>query len=202
MSVISVAGIGLFSGGRFAWAQGGTIGMVSRSAGSVAIIRGGATMPGTANAEVAESDQVRTGADGRAEVTFTDGSVLTVGPDSEIAISTFAPDPAESNAVFDLLSGIARLTVNKATEWGSFEVRTATAVASVRGTDYLVEETGTASAVFVSEGRVSVSSRVGAGTVVIRAGQGVDVTNVYEPLVVKTWGEKRRDAALARVTFP
>ena len=78
----------------------------------------------------------------------------------------------------------------------------ATAVASVRGTEYLVDSADAASAVFVVEGRVAVSSRAGAGTVVIRAGQGVDVTAEYVPLVVKTWGAKRRDAALARVTFP
>lgn len=202
LSAVSVAAFGLLTVGRPACAQEAPAGRVSRSVGVVSVIRGGATQPGAADVVIHESDQIRTGADGRAEVTFTDGSVLTVGPDSEVAISSFAPDPQESNAVMDLLSGIVRVTVNKATGWGRFDVRTTTAVASVRGTDYLVEDTGTASAVFVAEGRVAVSSRAGAGTVVIREGQGVDVTSDYVPLVVKTWGEKRRDAALARVTFP
>lgn len=202
LTAVSVAAFGLFATGRSAWAQEANIGRVSRSVGAVSVIRGGAIQAAAPDAPVSESDQIRTGADGRAEVTFNDGSVLTVGPDSEVAISAFAPDPQGSNAVIDLLSGIVRVTVNKATQWGRFDVRTATAVASVRGTDYLVEDTGTASAVFVAEGRVAVSSRAGAGTVVIRAGQGVDVSSEPAPLVVKTWGAKRRDAALARVTFP
>ncbi|WP_374367690.1 FecR domain-containing protein [Dongia sp.] len=202
LSAVSVAVFGLFMADRSARAQELAIGRVSRSVGAVSVIRGGAVQAGAIDAPVSESDQIRTGPDGRAEITFSDGSVLTVGPDSEVALSAFAPDPQASNAVIDLLSGIVRVTVNKATEWGRFDVRTSTAVASVRGTDYLVEETGAASAVFVAEGRVAVSSRAGAGTVVIRAGQGVDVTGDLAPLVVKTWGANRREAALARVTFP
>jgi hypothetical protein len=201
LSAVTVTGVSLLSAGGLALAQGAGVGRISRSVGAVSLVRGGAAQAGAIGATVSESDHVETGADGRAEITFTDGSVLTVGPESKVAIASFAPDPGESNAVLDLLSGIIRVTVNKATGWGRFEVRTSTAVASVRGTDYLVEDNGQASAVFVAEGRVAVSSRVGSGTVVIREGQGVDVTAEYVPLVVKAWGTNRRDAALARVTF-
>lgn len=176
-------------------------GRITRVSGSVSVLRGGQVQVGAPGDGVYASDGIRTGADSRAEVTFIDGSILTVGPESEVVVATFAPDPEESNAVLDLLAGIVRVTVNKATDWGRFDVRTTTAVASVRGTDYLVESNEAGSAVFVAEGRVAVSSRAGAGTAVLRAGQGVDVTAAYEPLVVKLWGAKRRDAALARVTF-
>lgn len=202
MAAISVASLGLLAQRRAAWAQGSAIGRISRAAGEVTIQRGAGSLSGAVDAAIEATDRLRTGADSRAEVTFSDNSVMTVGPESEVAIASFAPAVEESNAVLDLLSGIVRVTVNAATGWGRFEVRTATAVASVRGTDYLVELGDKGSAVFVSEGRVAVSSRAGAGTVVIREGQGVDVTPEYTPLVVKTWGAKRRDAALARVTFP
>lgn len=180
----------------------GPVGQVSRLAGTVTLVRGGAEMPAAVGMDVLQDDAIRSASGSRAEVTFTDGSLLTIGPESEISVSYFAPEEAESNAVFDLLAGIARLTVNKATGWGRFEVRTATAVASVRGTDYLVEATPGKSAVFVAEGRVAVSSRAGSGTVVLREGQGVDVPAEKAALTVKTWGAKRRDEALARVTFP
>lgn len=190
------------TGVRSAWAQDSAAGSISRLTGTATILRLAGTVPAAIGAEVGETDRIRTGVDSRAEVTFSDGSVLTVGPESEVAIATFAPAAGESNAVLDLIAGIVRVTVNKATNWGRFDVRTTTAVASVRGTDYLVEEAGGKSAVFVAEGRVAVSSRVGAGTIVIGAGQGVDVTAEYVPLVAKFWGAKRRDTALARVTFP
>ena len=170
--------------------------------GTATVVRQGAESPLAIDQAINIADTVRTAADSRAEVTFTDGSILTVGPSSEVAVSFFAPEASESTALLDLVSGIARMTVNKATAWGRFEVRTTTAVASVRGTDYLVEALPEKSSVFVAEGRVAVSSRVGAGTVVLREGQGVDVTGEYVYLVAKFWGEKRRIEALARVTFP
>lgn len=201
-AAVSVLSLGLALQRRDAWAQGGAVGRMSRMSGAVTIQRGDSAVAGSVDLPIEVTDRIRTGADSRAEITFDDNSVMTVGPESEVAIASFAPAAAESNAVIDLLSGIVRVTVNAATGWGRFEVRTATAVASVRGTDYLVELNEKGSAVFVAEGRVAVSSRAGAGTVVIREGQGVDVTAEYKPLVVKTWGAKRRDAALARVTLP
>lgn len=185
-----------------AQAEDGLAGHLSRIGGPVTVLRLGAESPAVVNGEIFVSDTIRTGTDGRAEVTFTDGSVLTVGPDSEVAVSFFAPEASESVALLDLISGIARMTVNKATAWGRFEVRTTTAVASVRGTEYLVEALPDKTAVFVAEGRVAVSSRAGAGTIILRKDQGVDVTKEYVELVAKTWGAKRRDAAMARVTFP
>ncbi len=186
---------------RAAMAAGGA-GTITRLAGSVTVQRAGSEVAGAAGMAIEVDDTIRSGPGSRAEVTFTDGSVLTIGPESDVAISFFAPEAAESNAVVDLIAGIARLTVNKATSWSSFEVRTTTAVASVRGTDYLVESVPGKSAVFVAEGRVAVSSRAGSGTVILREGQGVDVPAEKAPLVVKRWGPKRRDEALARVTFP
>jgi hypothetical protein len=183
-------------------AEGNAIGHISRIKGLVTIMRDGEALTLGVGREIEVADTLRTGLDGRAEITFSDASVLTVGPDSEVAVSFFAPEAAQATALLDLISGIIRVTVNKATAWGRFEVRTTTAVASVRGTEYLVEALPDKSAVFVTEGRVAVSSRAGAGTVILRAGQGVDVPKDKVPLVVKTWGAKRRDAALARVTFP
>lgn len=172
---------------RPAAAQDGLAGRVSRLAGTVTVVRQGSEVPLSVAQDINVADTIRTAADSRAEVTFTDGSILTVGPNSEVAVSFFAPEASELTALLDLISGIARMTVNKATAWGRFEVRTTTAVASVRGTDYLVEALPEKSSVFVAEGRVAVSSRVGAGTVVLREGQGVDVTGEYVDLVAKFW---------------
>ncbi|WP_368412921.1 FecR domain-containing protein [Dongia sp.] len=204
LPLAAVAGPVLFSLARSrpASAQDGVAGRISRLSGTATVVRQGAESPLAIDQAINIADTVRTAADSRAEVTFTDGSILTVGPSSEVAVSFFAPEASESTALLDLVSGIARMTVNKATAWGRFEVRTTTAVASVRGTDYLVEALPEKSSVFVAEGRVAVSSRVGAGTVVLREGQGVDVTGEYVDLVAKFWGEKRRIEALARVTFP
>lgn len=196
-----LAAVGLWLVPGFVSAAEGIAGQVSRLSGTVTVLRGGKEITPAVGDKINVADTIRSGPGGRAEVTFSDGSVLTIGPDSEVAVAFFAPEPSESTALLDLVAGIARMTVNKATSWGRFEVRTTTAVASVRGTDYLVEAVPGKSAVFVNEGRVAVSSRAGSGTVVLRQGQGVDVPAERGPLTVKTWGEKRRNEALARVSF-
>lgn len=194
--------LAVFASNRFAFAAEGEAGQISRLSGAITILRDGVEKSATIGEKVLTSDRIQSGNDARAEVTFADGSILTIGPDSEVVISFFAPEAPDSLALLDVIAGIARLTVNKATSWGRFDVRTTTAVASVRGTDYLVENTGLKTAIFVVEGRVAAASRAGSGTVILRQGQGVDVTSEKKPLFVNIWSEERRNELLARVTFP
>jgi len=101
------------------------------------------------------------------------------------------PQPAaievDGNAVF----------VDIAPGRGEFQILTPHAIASVRGTTYAVDVTGEATAVFVAEGVVGVARRDGTDDVQLEAGEGVDVTP-GAPLEVKSWGQARVDALLAR----
>lgn len=80
---------------------------------------------------------------------------------------------------------------------GGFQIRTPHAIASVRGTEYAVDVVPGATAVFVREGRVSVTETSEPGGVTLGPGQGVDVAP-GQPLVVRIWPAARRDALLAR----
>ncbi|MBZ8134965.1 FecR domain-containing protein [Afifella sp. IM 167] len=80
---------------------------------------------------------------------------------------------------------------------GEFQVLTPHAIASVRGTVYAVDVAAESTAVFVSEGVVGVARRDSTDDVQLAAGEGVDV-KPGEPLEVKTWGQGRVDALLAR----
>lgn len=79
----------------------------------------------------------------------------------------------------------------------AFQILTPHAIASVRGTTFIVDVTEEDTDVFVSEGSVGVAKRRLPGEVFLDAGEGVDVRR-DEPLVVKTWGAPRVDALLAR----
>lgn len=98
----------------------------------------------------------------------------------------------------DLTDG-AVLVEYPARRRGGFQVRTPHAVASVRGTTWIVDAGPGASAIFVQAGRVRVG-RTGrrSGAVVLAAGEGVDVAAGGGPLTVKTWGPERRLHLLAR----
>src|SRR3546814_8697799 len=81
-----------------------------------------------------------TGHAAQAMIEFADGSVVVIGPDCQIEVAEYAVDPAGSrwSAVLSLLAGIVRATVQPA-EGGRLEIRTQTAVASPRSTDWLVD---------------------------------------------------------------
>ena len=110
-------------------------------------------------------------------------------------------DAGPGQGLLDLVGGILRL--NLPGSWNRFEVITATAVASVRGTDWLIDAQGAQNtAVFVAEGRVEVENIARTGAVLLYPGFGTDVKAGALPTTPKRWAKKRVDAALARTAIP
>ncbi len=79
-----------------------------------------------------------------------------------------------------------------------FKVLTPQAIAAVRGTKWAVDAADAKTSVFVTNGRVGVIRRAGGRGVVLGPGEGVDV-EATGPLTVKTWGQPRVDALMARL---
>ena len=79
-----------------------------------------------------------------------------------------------------------------------FDVVTPQAIAAVRGTKWAVDAEGAKTSVFVVDGRVSVARPRGRGSVVLGAGDGVDVETTGE-LIVKRWPPARVAALMARL---
>jgi hypothetical protein len=80
-----------------------------------------------------------------------------------------------------------------------FKVLTPQAIAAVRGTKWAVDAAEAKTSVFVASGRVGVTRRAVRGRgVVLGPGEGVDV-EANGPLTVKTWGQPRVDALMARL---
>ncbi|MET3908676.1 ferric-dicitrate binding protein FerR (iron transport regulator) [Bradyrhizobium sp. S3.3.6] len=85
-----------------------------------------------------------------------------------------------------------------------FKVLTPQAIAAVRGTKWAVDVAEAKTSVFVANGRVGVARRAARGRgVVLGPGQGVDVEAAgpltVKTLTVKTWGQPRVDALMARL---
>jgi len=138
--IIACAGLAL----AFA-AQANDVGQVKTAKGSVHLERAGqriAVAPGTA---VRAGDTVVTGRDGSAGITFADNSLLSVGPDSSLAIDRYVFDPTTHAGQFDAslrrgsLAVVSGRMVKQSPE--SMRVRTPAAIMGVRGTEFVVRVT-------------------------------------------------------------
>ena len=178
------------------------LGDVGRVVGEVTVLRGADRLPAAPGTVLHEGDGIATGPEARVEILCADGSSIIVGPDSTVSVAAYAPAGGAGRALLDLVQGILRVTLSGRTPWDSYEVRSATAVASVRSTDWIVDATRVKTGVFVVDGNVAVTSRAGAGEVMLAPGQGTEVLVGALPSAPKAWGQPRVDDVLARTSLP
>jgi hypothetical protein len=119
------------------------IGLVKVAKGSVEIQRGTDKFPAKVGTALRASDIVVTGADGSAGITFTDNSLVSVGPGSVFAIDKYAFDSTthagefEGNLKQGSLAAVSGKMVKQSPE--SMKIRTPSAIMGVRGTEFLVQ---------------------------------------------------------------
>jgi hypothetical protein len=118
-------------------------GLIKVSKGSVQLQRGGGKVPATVGTAIRTSDVIVTGADGSAGITFTDNSLVSVGPNSVFAIDKYRFDTTthagefEGNLKQGRLAAVSGKMVKQSPE--SMKIRTPSAVMGVRGTEFVVQ---------------------------------------------------------------
>jgi hypothetical protein len=151
-------------------------------------------------------DIIQTQAVSKIKLTFTDGTVLTLGEKSKLRITEFvyAPKQNTHTALFTISLGVFRAIVQKILPQSRFEVATTTAVAALRGTEWLGEVKPDSTAIAVLAGKVSVShiNPDIPGEVVLTEGMGTDVDKLQSPTAPKKWGKARIDALWKATKLP
>jgi hypothetical protein len=153
--------------------------------GSVKVISGKDKSTATAKvgSKVFSGDTVVTEKDSRAKIVMADRNVLQLSPDTKFEITNYKTSEVESErtAQLALMQGKVRAQVEqKYGEKNKFEMRTPTAVAGVRGTQYVIQYNPTTSitSVMVMSGKVMVapiSTGSTAPAVPVTPNQGVNV---------------------------
>jgi hypothetical protein len=165
----------------------------AESVGSVTKVQNQAQI-GSATAVVGSpvhmNDRLRTGANARLQVTFRDGSLLTLGENANVVVDRFAFNPGQSKGEVALSAtrGALRFAGGKIEQMASKKVTVTTpqAALAVRGTHFWAGTINGQYGVLLLNGKLGVSNRAGAVTL-SRPGWGTDI-----PLHRKGWRKAAR----------
>jgi len=161
---------------------------------------------------VTSGDVVATGVAARAEITFNDGTVVTLSDESEFVVRLF--DTGKGTARFELVRGAFRAVTGSITRVAApdFEVKTPLATIGIRGTDFwggFLPGDKNLSVLMISGKSVTVKNASGVQELT-QAGQGVTVPATGPatgpaagdaPKTPTVWPKKKVDKAVRTVTF-
>ena len=130
---------------------------VISAVGDVTIVSQGKEIQTNAGSILKQNDTIITGKASFVDISFLDKGVLRVGENSKINIDVLAANENVENAKLNMEKGILTVTISRLRKNSSFEVKTSTSVAAVRGTTLHVVSDEASSKVFVVKGKVSVT---------------------------------------------
>jgi hypothetical protein len=184
------------------------VGNVATVVKTAEIGRGGEWTAALAGSEIMMGDTLRTGDPGSLKIILRDESALLLSAGSELVVNeyVFRSDDGSVGSLFDLLKGKLRSVVSEYYEVsGKFDVTTGTAIAGVRGTDFIVsyddvnevtEVVGISGTVFVRS-----LSLATAAPVLITAQTQTTVEQGRPPTEPRALGEERFEYYLDGVDF-
>jgi ferric-dicitrate binding protein FerR (iron transport regulator) len=126
-------------------------------------------IPAKMDTQLCVGDHVRTSEDSSAIIGFSDLSTFVLKPESEIVVTL----PPASDSKLQLLFGNIWVNVKKIANNGTMEVDMSQAVTGIKGTTFVLSETGTTSTLKVIEGTVSFTAKATGQSVEVSTGQTV-----------------------------
>jgi len=119
------------------------VGEVKVVKGTAFIERGAERIAVRAGMPVQQADRIVTGADGTVGVTFSDNSLLSIGPESRLAIDHYVFDTTTHAGRFDstLSKGTLAVVSGKIVKQSpeAMKIRTPSSIMGVRGTEFVVK---------------------------------------------------------------
>jgi hypothetical protein len=165
---------------------------------------GGARGPLAVGDPVYVTDVIVTESASKARIQLNSGSIISVGESARVGIGGYQSTENQYATRISPAIGALRVFVNSVLPGGRFEVETETAVAAVRGTDFVVDVTPEKSSVALLDGTVAVrgvGANAGNEVVLSRPGDGTDVPRGGAPSPTATWGAQRFATTVARASF-
>ena len=145
-------------------AQAVPVGRFVQVEGSVDLMKGGKfpAVPVKVQDGVEQGDAVRTKSLSKAQIRFVDDTVLSVAPESRVAIDEYVYDAAQSKrqATVEVFRGMVHFVVSKIlqTEKPDFIMKTHTGVLGVRGTSWYAQLTALDTDIYNEQGTTEVQN--------------------------------------------
>lgn len=107
--------------------------------GDVKIMSGAADITAKVGTKVNQGDLISTGNDARAKIVMSDRNIINISPNTKLKIEEYVSDNTTKNVKLSLLEGKVRNNVEQKydNDKNKFQIRTPTAVAGVRGTQFI-----------------------------------------------------------------
>lgn len=136
--------------------------------------------PAKAKDDLDWNDLLKTTKSGRVRASLVDGSILSVGSDSQLRVVQH--DATSQQTSLEMNYGKLRSQVQKITQQGGkFEVKTPNAVIGVIGTDFYVGVAGNKTTVICYKGKVTVTPLARALSITLSEGQMVVISDAVPP---------------------
>lgn len=181
------------------------VGVVTQVSGQAQMIRNARNFRLGTDMKICIGDRFTTDADSVAKLKLRDGSVITIGKDSEFVITDYHIFKDQPNqAEFELVKGAFRSITGFITQRPHrYEVKTAVATIGIRGTDFWggfgLTESGLD--VIMLEGHgVYVRDAQGQQVELDTPGLGTTVLPAQPPVPPKRWGNEKIQRAFATIT--
>lgn len=166
------------------------IGLFMVVKGEVKVVRGSETLKAKVPLGVYQGDTVISSKDARAKIVMNDKNVIHISPSTELKIETYVNDGQQKNVELNLKEGKVRNNVEQTYDGdkNKFIIKTPTAVAGVRGTQFITsfDKGRNETKIVTLQGRVELTNlptQTGAAatTVVINKGESSTATAEAPP---------------------
>lgn len=186
-----------------AWAD--PVGQVVKLTGTVDLTRGDSTGALVLGAALEAGDQLTTHDSSRVRLQLIDGSIINLGPQSELSIDdVVSGGPGTDRQIsLDLALGALKAFAAPATPRSRFEIRTPSAITAVRGTEWGILATAAQSDILVLSGRVGVRKNEVSGKSATSLTRTLGVTVTDQGLgQITRWSDAKVAALLAATEVP
>lgn len=184
-----------------------TIAKVLAKKGDVKILTGTKVKDAKRKSSLIEFDTIITSTNAQTSVKFNDGTITTLGSDSEMLIKEYKWSPNDKHPIveLELVNGVFRTVTGLATKVlnPNFNVATPLGSIGIRGTDFFggFLDSDALDILFVGGKHEIVVSNSFGTTVLTSPGQGTTIKAGEAPSAAKVWPKEKVDRAMSASTF-